>query len=105
MIAHALLSATYDDFALDGRGDAFLVTVKGNSIEEVGRAGKPQVAIAGAVNSTEIAEPTAARFGRTMADREILYVTTAGGLTALVNGDEIVGGQLVAIDTRGLWNA
>ena len=77
VITHAAPSATYDDFALDGRGDTFLVTVQGNSIEEIKRDGEPQVVIAGAVNSTEIAEPTAARFGRTLADREVLYVTNA----------------------------
>lgn len=59
--------------------------------------------VAGDVNSTMIAEPTPARFWITLSDRDMLYVTTAGGLQAPVNGDEIVGGQLVAVDTRGLW--
>lgn len=105
VIARASPGTTYDDFALDGRGDAFLVTAQGNSIEEVGRAGEPPVIVAGNVNSTDIAEPTAAQFGRTRADGDVLYVTTAGGLEAPVNGDEIVGGQLVAVDTRGLRRA
>ena len=82
-----------------------LATGPGNSIEEVGRDGESQVIIAGIVNSTEIAEPTSAQFGRTAADREVLYVTTGGGLAAPVDGDEIVGGQLVAVDTDGLWRA
>ena len=105
VIAHAAPSVTYDDFALDGRGDAFLVTARGNSIEEVGRPGQPRIIIAGDVNSTEIAEPTAAQFGRTPADRDVLYVTTGGGLQAPINGNEVVGGQLVAVDTKGLFRA
>lgn len=105
VVARSPTEATFDDFAQDWRGDAFLATGPGNSIEKVGRDGKPQVIIAGNVNSTEIAEPTSAQFGRTAADREVLYVTTGGGLATPVNGDEIVGGQLVAISTDGLWRA
>ena len=105
VIAHSPPGTTYDDFALDGRGDAFVATSQGNTIEEIGRAGEPQIIVAGNINSTEIAEPTAAQFGRTLADRDVLYVTTAGGLEAPINGDERVGGQLVAVDTRGLWSA
>ncbi len=100
VIAHAPPNTTYDDFALDRRGNAFLTTAQGNAIEEVGRTGEPQVIVAGNVNSTEIAEPTAAQFGRTRADRDALYVTTAGGQGIPVNGDEIVGGQLVAVDIK-----
>ena len=103
VVARSSNGSFYDDFALDWRGDAFLATGGGNSIEEIGR-GK-QVIVAGNVNSTEIAEPTSAQFGRTSADREVLYVTTGGGLAIPVNGDEIVGGQLVAVDTKGLWKA
>ena len=102
VVARSPTGATFDDFALDWRGDAFLATGPGNSIEEVGRDGEPQVIIAGIVNSMEIAKPTSAQFGRTAADREVLYVTTGGGLAAPVDGDEIVGGQLVAVDTDGL---
>jgi len=53
------------------------------------------------MGSTEIAEPTSAQFGRTLRDRKTLYVTTAGGLGVPVNGTEVVGGQLVAVDTTG----
>ena len=88
----------YDDFALDGHGDAFLTTSPGNSIEEVSRNGSQRI-IAGSVNSTEIRQPTSAQFGRTAADRNVLYVTTAGGLAFPKNG--VVGGQVVAVDTRG----
>lgn len=102
-IAHSPPGTTYDDFALDTRGDAFLTTAQGNTIEEVGKGGvERRGIIAGNVNSTEIAEPTAARFGRTVEDTNVLYVTTGGGLEAPINGDEVVGGQLVGVDMRGL---
>ena len=90
----------FDDFALDRYGDAFLATGNGDSIEEVKRDGSGQI-IAGAVNTTEIAQPTSAQFGRTVRDRDVLYVTTAGGLAVPIDGDVVVGGQVVAVDTRG----
>ena len=105
LVARSPTGATFDDFALDWCGDAFLATGPGTSIEEVGRDGEPQVIIADIVNSTEIAEPTSAQFGRTAADREVLYMITGGGLAGPVDGDEIVGGQLVAVDNDGLWRA
>ena len=104
-ISHSPGGGSYDDFALDSNGNAFLGTNGGNSIEKVGLKGEPQVIVAGNVNSTEIAEPTSAQFGRTVKDRRTLYVTTGGGLAIPVNGNEIVGAQLVAVDTRGLWRA
>lgn len=65
--------------------------------------GVEQRTIAGDVNSTEIAEPTSVALGRTRGDRERrrLYVTTAGALAVPVDGEEILGGQLVAVDMKG----
>ncbi len=97
--ATVIASTAADDFALDWRGDAFIATAGGNTIVEVKKNGK-QAIIAGDLNSTEIAEPTSARFGRTWQDRGTLYVTTAGGLGVPIKGDERVGGQLVAVDVR-----
>ena len=79
-----------------------MVTSAGNSLEVVGLGGEPQVIVAGNLNSTELAEPTSAAFGRGEGERGVVYVTTGGGLHALVNGDEIIGPQLVAVDIRGL---
>ena len=56
--------------------------------------------IAGEVNTTEIAQPTSAQFGRTVKDKDVLYVTTAGGLAFPIDGDVVVGGQGGAVDTR-----
>ena len=87
-----------DDFALNRHGDAFVTTAPGDSIAEVTRNGSIRI-IAGVVNTTEIAEPTSAQFGRTPGDRDVLYVVTAGGLDAPIDGDVVVGGQVVAVDT------
>jgi len=67
-------------------------------VVEVKKNGR-QLVLAGDLNSTQIAEPTGVRFGRTGADRGVLYVSTAGGLAAPVDGTERVGGQVVAVDT------
>ncbi|KAK8047972.1 hypothetical protein PG996_016036 [Apiospora saccharicola] len=101
MDAHTM---QYDDFAIRG-DDIYLVTGAGNSIEKICLAdGKPRgrVIVAGHLNSTEIAEPTSCAFGRTSADEHVLYVVTAGGLAAPINGTVMVGAQVLALDTR-LW--
>lgn len=108
--AEAVASSTdarqvqYDDFAVRG-DDVYLVTGAGNSIERLCLAdGRPRgrVIVAGHVNSTEIAEPTSCAFGRTPADAHVLYIVTAGGLAAPVNGMVTVGAQVLALDTR-MW--
>ena len=87
----------YDDFALSRNGKyAYPVIAGGNSVSRVDVETGRQVTIAGDLNSTTIAQPTSAAFGRN-GDEGILYVTTAGGLGIPVNGNETVGGQIVAI--------
>lgn len=89
----------WDDFALDDEGNVWMATGGANTIQKINtRTGEVRIA-AGDVNSTAIAEPTSAKFGRRECDSTVLYVTTAGGLATPVNGDTIVGGQLVAVRT------
>ncbi len=90
-IASGAIGISYDDFALDRDGNAFLTTGPGNSIQEVGTDGSQRF-IAGSANSTELQEPSSAQFGRTAADESVLYVTSTGG---------VGGGKVVAVDTRG----
>ena len=98
IVAHAPNTASYDDFTLDPFSrNAFLATAAGDSIAEVSIPSDQQAVVAGMMGSLEIAEPTAARFGRTLKDARTLYVTTAGGLAAPVDG-MIIGGQVVAVD-------
>ncbi|KAI0129090.1 hypothetical protein BJ170DRAFT_722035 [Xylariales sp. AK1849] len=103
VIARVLNSTLqFDDFAIQG-DDAYLVTGAGNSIEKIGLDGTPKGSIiAGSLNSTQFAEPTACAFGRTENDEHILYVVTAGGIAFPVNGNLTVGAQVLAVDTR-MW--
>lgn len=97
ILAHAFAGTTYDDFAVRGpSGDVFLAANAANAITEVPADGGAQTVVAGNVNSTRIAEPTSAAFGRGPGDKDTLYVTTAGGL-GIVSADETVGGQVVAV--------
>ncbi|KAL7912431.1 hypothetical protein GGI35DRAFT_491041 [Trichoderma velutinum] len=89
----------YDDFTFDCSGNIFITTGGGNSIEMISADGRRQAIIAGDVNSTAIAEPTSCAFGRGLLDKNVLYVVTGGGLALPVNGDIIIGGQLVAVKT------
>ena len=89
----------FDDFALCATGPAFLATAEGNSVEEVTKAGKVRI-IAGSLNSTLIAQSTSAALGRGLKDKNVLYVTTAGGLGTPINGNQVVGGQVLAITLK-----
>lgn len=100
-IASAPNGTMFDDFALQRGGDysAFLATQSGDSIAEVSLRNGSTKIVAGERGSAEIAEPTSAQFGRTAADRDVLYVTTAGGLGIPLPGGLVVGGQVVAVYT------
>ena len=99
-IASAPKGSFYDDFTFNRYGDLLITAHPSDEIVEVAQNGSTMI-IAGVVNTTEIAEPTSAEFGRTPEDRDVLYVTTAGGLSFPINGNVVVGGQIVAVDTRG----
>ena len=85
-----------DDFALDPQGNAFVAQGIGNQIAKITAAGV-ETEVAGNLNSTELPGTTSARFGRTRKDRNVLYVTTQGGLTGPINGTVTVGGKLAAV--------
>ncbi|EGR45476.1 uncharacterized protein TRIREDRAFT_111095 [Trichoderma reesei QM6a] len=95
----------YDDFTFDCDGNAFVVTGGENTIEMISADGKRQVVVAGNLNSTAIAEPTSCAFGRGPHDKNILYVVTAGGMETPVNGNVVIGGQLVAVNTTSRGSA
>ncbi|KAM6478411.1 hypothetical protein HDV62DRAFT_382986 [Trichoderma sp. SZMC 28011] len=95
---------TYDDFTLDCDGNIFLVTGSGNGVERISINGQRSI-IAGNVNSTAIAEPTSAAFGRGLNDKNVLYVSTAGGMEVPVDGNITIGAQLVAVTTSSQGSA
>ncbi|KAH6704376.1 hypothetical protein BKA61DRAFT_188260 [Leptodontidium sp. MPI-SDFR-AT-0119] len=90
----------WDDFTFDREGNAFVATENGNGIQKVTPKWAVSV-VAGNLNTTELAEPTSAIFGRTLRDQGVLYVTTAGGIGKSLYQDGqrvIVGAQIVAVD-------
>ncbi|KAH8765390.1 hypothetical protein F5883DRAFT_99293 [Diaporthe sp. PMI_573] len=99
-IAHTLGPLDqWDDFALDDEGNVWMAAGGANTIQKINTHTGDVRIVAGDVNSTSIAEPTSAKFGRRESDSTVLYVTTAGGLATPVNGDITIGGQLVAVGT------
>ncbi|MCJ1317037.1 hypothetical protein MMC15_002358 [Xylographa vitiligo] len=88
---------TFDDFAIHDDGTAYVATGNGNAVTQITPDGRATI-IAGNLNSTELASPTSVQFGRTEQDRCTIYITTAGGLEAPINGTVIVGAQLAAVD-------
>ncbi|RKO86528.1 hypothetical protein BDK51DRAFT_20226 [Blyttiomyces helicus] len=89
---HTLL----DDFTVTKKGDAFIATNSGNTIEFVKADGFASL-FAGNANSVLFSGTTAMQFGRTKSDGGVLYVTTDGGLAS---GKNISGGKVVAVDAR-----
>ncbi|KAH8824078.1 hypothetical protein DL96DRAFT_1616285 [Flagelloscypha sp. PMI_526] len=82
-------SSAYDDFAFDKKGNAW-IALHPHSLAVVKPSGEQEIVL-GADNSTFLADPTSAAFGRGGNGRkETLYVVT-GGIG-------ISGGQVVAVD-------
>lgn len=93
-----------DDFAFDRHGRAWVATDAGNTLIVVPNTEKEDFTywtVDGSTTSTVMEGSTSCAFGRGRDDRDILYVTTNGGLTARINGTVLEGGKVVAVDTRG----
>jgi hypothetical protein len=96
----------YDDFAIDVDGVVYVAQGNKNVVTKVFPARRGSSGanlwhtedIAGNLNSTEIAEPTGGRFGRTTKDKNTVYFSTGGGIGDPINGTVTVGGQIIAID-------
>lgn len=89
----------WDDFSLDCEGKVFIATGGANTVQMISPEGEVSI-VAGSLNSTTIAEGTSTAFGRRRHDASVLYVTTAGGAAEPVNGDIIIGGQVLAVNTN-----
>ena len=84
-----------DDFAIDSHGDFYVASYLENKdgLVFIPREGGP------AVNIARISGPTACAFGRTAADRDVLYVTTSGGDYDYLAGKPIaVSGKIVKVE-------
>jgi hypothetical protein len=90
-----------DDFAFSEDGTLWAVSNDGNSVIAVSPDGKRIKEVAGSRDQLTVAGGTAGAFGRTKADKHVLYISTAGGLDAPVNGTVTEPGKVVAVDTAG----
>ncbi|KAF5872841.1 putative six-bladed beta-propeller -like protein [Botrytis fragariae] len=96
---------TQDDFALRDT-IAYVTTGSGNSIERVvapavdSRGLITTEIVAGSLNSTSVAGPTAAVSGCTSWDSHILYITTSGTPNVPVDKRIRISAQVLAIDTK-----
>ena len=96
-------AATGDDFTLDRFGNAWITQGAADEIALVVGEGPRKgdvITVAGSPNTATVAGTTRCAFGRMEEDRDILYVVTNGGLALPPNG-VVVGGKVLALDTRG----
>ncbi|KAH7117163.1 hypothetical protein B0J11DRAFT_538468 [Dendryphion nanum] len=96
----ATLTSLLDDFALDRLGTSWVTTNGNNTVLAISPNGK-NVVVEGSLSELTVAGATAAAFGRTPKDSDILYVVTSGALAVPVNGTITEGGKIVAINTKG----
>lgn len=88
-----------DDFAIAKDGSTYLASIYANEITQVLPDGTCEV-IAGSLNSSSVAGPTSAAFGRRKCDNSTLYITTGGAGSMPINGTYIVGGEVAALIIR-----
>lgn len=89
-----------DDFAFDVDGNTYASTNLDNSIVFVDTQTKEWKTVVGGTGEMTVAGSTSVAFGRGRKDKEILYVSTSGAIATPVNGTEIEGAKVVAVDTR-----
>lgn len=90
-----------DDFEIGPDGSVWVVTNDDNSLVAVTPRSQKAEVVAGAKDQLALAGGTGAAFGRTKKDKHVLYISTAGGLDAPVNGTLVEPGKVVGVDTRG----
>ena len=88
-----------DDFAL--RDDGTVYAAGANTLWQVSADGHT-AAFVGDPSSTVLQGITSARFGRTAVDKDVLYVSTQGGLLEDPPGSTIHGGQLLAVNVNAI---
>lgn len=86
-----------DDFALSEDGTVYAAGA--NTLWQVIADGHT-AAFVGGPNSTVLQGITSARFGRTAVDKDVLYLSTQGGLLENPPESEVHGGQLLAVNVK-----
>jgi hypothetical protein len=95
------LTTFIDDFEIGKDGTLWVVTNDENTVIAVSPESRKGQVVAGAKTQLTVAGATGAAFGRTRKDKYVLYVSTAGGLDAPVNGTVVEPGKVQGIDTQG----
>ncbi|KAL1794263.1 hypothetical protein ACET3X_007684 [Alternaria dauci] len=96
-----VVADSVDDFTFGTDGTLWAASNYGNTLIAVSEGGEKIEIVAGEEGQLTLAGDTAAAFGRTERDREVLYISTAGGLGGPVNGSVVEPGKVVGVDTRG----
>ena len=87
-----------DDFTFDHAGNIWLSSAS-SSVVKLNLQKRTQTLVAGGPDDSVLVGSTSTAFGRTKKDRDILYITTNGGISdPSVAG--LTGGQVAALDTR-----
>lgn len=91
-----------DDFAIDERGNAWVMTNTLDSVVVFAADGREETVL-GTNSSLTVAGDTAGVFGRGEVGGGRLYVVTGGGLAAPVNGTVVEGAKVVEVNVGGFW--
>lgn len=94
-------ATSMDDFAFDAAGNIWVTTNFDNMLGVVPAGSTTGEVVLGSPTEFTVAGDTAAVFGRTSADSDVLYITTCGAMGAPINGTLMEPGKIVAVDTRG----
>lgn len=89
-----------DDFSFDVDGNIYASTNLDNSIVFIDTRSKEWKTVVGGIGEMTVAGSTSVTFGRGSKDKGVLYVSTSGAIATPVNGTEIEGSKVVAVDTR-----
>lgn len=86
-----------DDFTFDASGNAYVAQNSLNTLAKITPKGVATI-VAGNVNSSVIADATAAQFGRGSSDKKVLYLSTGRSFTNGAGQTVVQGGKIVAIE-------
>lgn len=85
-----------EDFALTRTGTASLAGLDKNIVARLAASGDVEIVARDFSSATSIGA-TAAAFGRTTQDQDVLYITTGGGEAAPIYGTHTEGDKIVAL--------
>ncbi|APA13045.1 hypothetical protein SS1G_08548 [Sclerotinia sclerotiorum 1980 UF-70] len=91
-----------DDFVFKSDGTIWVAQNQVDELSYIPVGKKQATLVAGSTISTTLAGVTSGHFGRTIADANILYLATSGGIASPINGTVSVAGSILMVDTTRL---